>query len=474
MPRNKREGNVGKQPPDVSDMLETVRLFIDREQLFVAGEKILVAVSGGADSLCLLSILQELRYELAVAHFDHRLRPESGREGQAVRKAAGKLRVPFLLGQGDVRRHAGRHRLTLEEAARDLRYGFLRKAAEQAGAKTVAAGHTMDDQAETVLLHLMRGTGVRGLGGMRPAAPFPLTDRTQRREDLRLARPLLCLTHAQTVAYCRQTGWTPAEDSSNRDTTYTRNRIRRDVLPLLAEYNPSIVEKIFTLSGIARDQNDYLESVAAEIWDSSGSELEPGLVRIPVAVMQSAPRAVQQALVRHAIREAAGSLHDLAFRHVQQVLTFLQSPTKSRKMDLAIGVDIAWENEWLVFRSLVRLPECPKWEGMEIPIPGTAIIRHPDWEIRSQWKEARESTGEDIPQNPWTAKFNPDRLHLPLVLHRRKLSERFHPSGMPGPVKLGNFLASHHMPFSDRDRWPLVCDTNGIGWIPGCRLRVGR
>jgi tRNA(Ile)-lysidine synthase len=473
MPRKKREGNVGKQPPDVSDMLDTVGLFIDREQLFVAGAKILVAVSGGADSLCLLSILQELGYELAVAHFDHRLRPESAREAQAVREAAGKLGVPFLLGQGDVRRHAGRRRWSLEEAARDLRYGFLRKAAVQAGVKNVATGHTMDDQAETVLMHLVRGSGVRGLGGMRPAASFPLPDHTQQREDLRLARPLLCLTHAQTVAYCRKTGWTPVEDTSNRDTTYTRNRIRRDVLPLLAQYNPSIVEKIFTLSGIARDQNDYLESVAAAIWASSGSELAPGLVRMPVAVMQAAPRAVQQVLVRRAIQETAGSLKDLAFRHVEQVLTFLQSPTKSRKMDLAIGVDIAWENEWLVFRLPVRIPKRPEWEGMEIPVPGTATIHHPDWEIRSQWIEARGPAGEDTPRNPWTAQCDPDSLHLPLVLRRRKRSERFHPSGMPSPVKLGDFLASHHMPFSERDRWPLVCDTNGIVWIPGFRLREG-
>jgi tRNA(Ile)-lysidine synthase len=473
MPQKRRAGNVGKHPPDVSEMLDTVRLFIDREQLFDPGMKILVAVSGGADSLCLLSVLRELGYVLAVAHFDHKLRPESGREAQAVREAAGKLGVPFLLGQGDVRRHARQCRLTLEEAARELRYGFLRKAAEQAGSKIVAAGHTMDDQAETVLFHLVRGSGVRGLGGMRPAAPFPLPDRAHSREDLCLVRPLLCLTHAQTVAYCRQTGWTPAEDSSNRDTTYTRNRIRLDLLPLLEQYNPTIVEKIFNLSVIARDQNDYFESVAAAIWASSGSELEPGLVRIPVEVIQSAPRALQQTLVRHAIQEAAGDIQDLAFRHVQQVMTFLQSPTKSRKMDLAIGVDIAWEKEWLVFRSPVRLPKRPEWEGMEIPIPGIAIIHHPEWEIHSQWIEAMESDGEDTPRNPWTAHFDPDRLNMPLVLRRRKRSERFHPSGMPGPIKLGNFLSSHHMPFSERDRWPLVCDTNGIIWIPGFRLREG-
>ena len=185
------------------------------------------------------------------------------------------------------------------------------------------------------------------------------------------------------------------------------------------------------------------------------------------------PPAIQQALARRAVREAAGGLRDLAYRHVRQVLAFVRHPTKSRRMDLAIGVDISMENEWLVFRSPGRLAPFPEWEGRVIPVPGTATLSHPDWEIHSRWMEPPEAAAEDAARTPWRARIDPDQLHPPLIVRRRKHSESFHPSGMPGPVRLGDFLASHHMAFSERDRWPLLCDAEGVVWIPGYRLREG-
>jgi tRNA(Ile)-lysidine synthase len=454
-----------------STVPETVQRFIDREKIFDSQGKIVAAVSGGADSLCLLIVLKELGYPLIVAHFDHRLRADSGRDVEAVRSAAERLAVPFVLGQGDVRGHAGRKRLTLEEAARELRYDFLLHAAQAGGASTVAAGHTMDDQAETVLMHLVRGTGLRGLGGMRPVAPYPGTDRDPARGKIRLARPLLCRTHAQTAAYCRQTGWIPCEDPSNRDSTYTRNRIRRELIPLLEGYNGSITERLADLSTIARDQNDFLEGAAEKIWSAAGCELEPGLVRIPVEAMRSAPPAVQQALARHAILQVTQCVRDLAYRHVRRIMEFARTPTASRRMDLALGVEVSLENEWLVFCAPDRLAAVPEWEGWEIPVPGNQNIRHPDWNIVTTIVKAPGLP--DPARDPWTARIDPDRIHPPLNLRRKKSSDRFFPAGMPGPVKLNDFLSAQHIPFRQRDRWPLVCDTEGIIWIPGYRLKQG-
>ncbi len=456
-----------------SDVPEIVKRYIDQEGVFEPREKILAAVSGGADSLCLVIVLKALGYPLHIAHFDHRLRPDSARDAQTVRNAAERLGIPFTLGQGDVRKHAEGGRLTLEEAARDLRYDFLFHAAKEAGASAVATGHTMNDQAETVLMHLVRGTGLRGLGGMRPVAPFPGTPEDPPRGKIRLARPLLCLTHAQTIEYCRLTGWIPVEDPSNQDSTFARNRIRRELLPFLERYNGSIVDGLSNLSKIAREQNDFLEGIADGIWSKSACELEPGLVRIPLEAMRSSPPAVQQALARRAILEATGSVQDLAYRHVIRVLEFVRTPTASRRMDLALGVEVALEYDWLVFRTPSRLAAVPEWEGKQIPVPGNLSIHHPDWEIISILSDDSNAPEAGQPQDPWTARIDPDRIHPPVILRRRKPSDRFFPYGMPGLVKLNDFLASHHLALSERDRWPLVCDAEGIIWIPGFRLKEG-
>jgi tRNA(Ile)-lysidine synthase len=457
----------------MSEVAETVRRFIEREHLFESREKILAAVSGGADSLCLLILLRELGYPLQVAHFDHQLRPDSGRDAEVVRSAAGRLSVPFTLGQGDVRGHARRNRLTLEEAARVLRYDFLFRTAKAAGAGSVATGHTMNDQAETVLLHLVRGTGVKGLGGMRPVAVFPRSGQDPALAKIRLVRPLLCLTHAEAVAFCRKAGGIPVEDPGNQDPAYTRNNIRRELLPFLEKYNTSIVEGLSSLAGIARGQNDFVEGAAEKIWLETAHEVEPGLVRLPVEAMRSAPPAVQQALARRAVFEAARTLEDLAGRHVTKVVEFVRRPTASRRMDLALGVAVSMENDWLVFCAPGRRPAVPDWEGRELPIPGSLTIRHPDWQILTTVFPESSAAEEDPARDPWTVRIDPVRIRPPIILRRRKSGEKFFPSGMPGLVKLNDFLASHHMALSERDCWPLICDTDGIIWIPGFRAREG-
>jgi tRNA(Ile)-lysidine synthase len=465
-----KEGNRMKKPAEVPQIVER---FIRKKNLLEPGGKVLAAVSGGADSLCLLLVLKELGYGLRVAHFDHALRPESAGEAEFVRRASERLGVPLTPGQGDVRGHAERRRLTIEEAARDLRYDFLLRAGREAGAAAVATGHTMNDQAETVLMNLVRGSGMRGLGGIRPVADFPRRRETAGAGNLRLVRPLLCLTHAQTAEFCRRAGWTPLEDPSNQDTTFTRNKIRHEWIPLLEKYNESFVKGLFRLSDIAQAQEDFIEMTADGIWNRSAESVGPGWVRIPRTVFREAPAALQQALVRRAIRETAGDLTDLAYRHVVRVMEFLDLPTASRRMDLALGVEVSLENEWLVFRSPARIPISSDWEEVELPFPGWISIHAPDWRFEILEEvggcRAKPQSGPD----PWAVWIDPDCIRPPLILRKRKPGDIFLPSGMENPVKVSDFLASHHLPLSERDRWPLVCDAEGIIWIPGLRAKKG-
>jgi tRNA(Ile)-lysidine synthase len=457
-----------------SDIPEIVGNYIRRISMLEPREKILAAVSGGADSLCLLLVLQRLGYSVHVAHFDHRLRPESGRDADTVRRAAERLGLPFKLGQGDVTEHAGRNRMTLEEAARDLRYDFLFQTAKEAGLTTVATGHTMDDQAETVLMHLIRGTGLKGFGGIRPEGKVPTRAGNTFDTSVRIVRPLLCLTHAQTGGYCAHEGWTPIEDPTNRDTVFTRNRIRRELIPLLEQYNPSIVDALARFAEVARAQDEYLEQCAGRLWDQSAGELAPGLLRYPLDSFRREPLAVRQALLRRAVWQLTGTLEDLAFRQVDRVLDFVQTPSGQPRMDLALGVEVAVERDWLVFRQHADLSAPPEWEAVEIPCPGSLAIHHPEWRIVTTLKDSSDPALAGEPEaNLWIARIEADRIRPPLILRKRKTGDKFHPEGMPGPVSLNEFLSSHHLPFSERDHWPLVCDADGIIWVPGYRLKNG-
>ncbi|MBN2085034.1 MAG: tRNA lysidine(34) synthetase TilS [Anaerolineales bacterium] len=456
-----------------SDVPEIVERFIRRHGLFDPREKILAAVSGGADSLCLLLVLHQLGYALHIGHFDHGLRPESGRDADAVRRAAERLGLPFSLGQGDVREHAGRNRMTMEEAARDLRYAFLLQTAKQAGLTAVATGHTMDDQAETVLMHLIRGSGLKGLGGIRPAGRIPVRGDKPVDAAICVVRPLLCLTHAQTAGYCAQADWTPLEDSTNQDTGFTRNKIRRELIPRLEEYNASIVDALSRFAEVARAQDDFLEQAAAKLWDQSAGELAPGLLRYPLESFRNEPLAVRQALLRRAVMRLTGTLEDLAFDQVDRVLDFVQDVSGPSRMDLALGVDVEVEKEWLVLRFQADLPAAPEWEALELPCPGSLSIHHPEWKFVLSETDRSELSDPEPDTDRWTVRIDADRIRLPLTIRKRKTGDKFHPLGMAAPQSLNDFLSSHHLTFSERDHWPLVCDADGIIWIPGYRLKNG-
>ena len=211
---------------------------------------VLAGVSGGPDSLCLLDILHTAGYRVIVAHFNHQMRPEASQEADSVSVRAGRLGLPFVSDCADVRAYAEAHGLSLEEAARMLRYEFLFAAARQHAAQAVAVGHTADDQVETVLMHFLRGAGLSGLKGMEYRMLLPVFDR-----QIPLVRPLLSLWRADTESYCREHALVPHYDASNADQAFFRNRLRHTLLPELEKYNPRFKESV--LRSAQALQGDY-------------------------------------------------------------------------------------------------------------------------------------------------------------------------------------------------------------------------
>ena len=212
-------------------MLDHIQSTLERDCQILPDKQILVGVSGGADSLCLLDILIRLGYPVLVAHFNHLLRPEASDDARAVEGIADMLKVPLVLGEGSANDYAQEHNLSIEESARNLRYRFLFKRAEIHDAKAVAVAHNADDQVETVLMHLLRGAGLDGLTGMPyRALPNPWS------ETIPLVRPLLGIWRTEIETYCTERELNPVIDRSNIDTTFFRNRLRHELIPELDTY----------------------------------------------------------------------------------------------------------------------------------------------------------------------------------------------------------------------------------------------
>jgi len=240
---------------------DKIEAFIAKHNMFPENARILCAVSGGADSMCLLHYLAKTRPGRVVcAHFDHNLRgAQSQRDAQFVRETAKALGVEFTLGSGDVKRHSAESGKGIEEAAREMRYEFLQSAAREYGCDVVATAHNAEDNAETVIMNIARGTGLKGLCGIPPVRG-------------NIVRPLLCVTRAEIEEYLRENELEHVEDSTNASDDYARNRVRHHVLPVLREQNPAFAENILSMTELVRSDEDFLDSVAQEFIDGHVTE----------------------------------------------------------------------------------------------------------------------------------------------------------------------------------------------------------
>ena len=450
-----------------------VRRFIREHQLWGPGEHVLVGVSGGPDSTCLLLALaalrSSLRFELSAAYFDHRLRGSraAAREQRFVLNLAETLAVPLRCGTGDVRSHAQSRRLSLEEAARELRYRFLAQAARARGCSSVAVGHTQDDQTETVLLHLVRGSGLRGLAAMAPSAPWPIPAigrRVAGREAPRLVRPLLGLSRKDTEGCCRETGLAPLQDPSNRSRTHLRNRIRGELLPLLRRYNPRVDDALLRLAAAASADIELLEALATKAL--AGQPAADGAVRLARGRLAAQPIALQRHAVRLAAARLLGDARGLSDRHVRAVLRANAGPTGA-KLDLARGLRAEVTRNTIVLttrppRPVGALPE----REVVLPVPGT--IRFGTWRLQAQLLKRRPTDLSSL-SDPRTAFLDADACGARLWLRRRRPGDRFQPLGLPRPKKLQDFFVDAHVPRAERDAVPLLCGEQGIAWVVGQR-----
>ncbi len=474
----------------MSDLLAYVRGAIERERLAQPGDLLVVGVSGGPDSLCLLHLLRALGAELGlglhVAHLDHMIRSdESAGEAHYVAELARAWGLPATVEQADVPALARERRLNLHAAARAARYAFLARVAQAQGARAVAVAHHANDQAETVLLHLLRGAGSEGLRGMRPAVEWQEwaaagDDRGSRIEDsgaqlvsaildprssipvpARLIRPLLGAERAAIEAYCAEQGLAPRQDPSNDDLAATRNRIRHDLLPRLIEYNPHIVAALGRTAAISADEHDALAAALADAWPRLAEERADG-----ISFGGHAWRELHPALQRAALRRAYarfGTGATLGFEHAEQARA-LAAGGVGRRLELPGGVALE-----VGYGGSLSLGAPPPADAPQLPGELAALPEQGALALAGGWSivVARGPAGAGEP-GPWRLRIDAGRLDGPLLARRRRPGDRLS-LGAPGHKRVQDIFVDAKVPRALRAAWPLIGTPAALVWVAGLR-----
>lgn len=456
-------------------MLHKVRQTIQRFGMLNPGDHVIVAVSGGADSVALLQALTllspEYKLNVTVAHLNHGLRgDESDGEEKLVRRLSADRGIPFFSRRVDLLTlKTGRQRgHSLEEIGRQERYAFFSSLAAEVGATRIALGHHREDQAETVLMNLIRGSGLEGLKGIPPV------------RDGRLIRPLFEVGREEILAFLEAEGIPWIEDGSNRQDFYLRNRIRHQLLPLLKEYNPRIVSSLERMSRIARREDACLKETVGKIlarWKIP-SALRDGAVTLPIPDFLELPEAIQYRVLKTLLARLVPPPFRVSAAHVEAVRGLIRGGGGSNLACLPGRVLVKREAGRLTFFPTVgESGSAPQSVSAgrrvdpfsyAVEIPGLIEIREVGRVVKTAFADREEIESDGGIRK--AAYFDLERISPPLVIRNRREGDRFQPLGMAGTKKLKAYFIDEKIPREQRDLIPLLADDHSVLWIAGLRL----
>ncbi|MFZ1133927.1 MAG: tRNA lysidine(34) synthetase TilS [Candidatus Korobacteraceae bacterium] len=439
-------------------MRDQVLHYIRERNLLRAGDRVAVAVSGGADSVALLRVLLDLRAELGivltVAHFNHQLRAaESDGDEQFVAELARNLELPFLAGRADVSEHATTRKLSLEQAARDLRYRWLHQLAVQENLNAVATGHTLDDQAETVLMKFLRGAGTRGLGSIRPILML---------EHVPVVRPMLETPRADVEYYLVSLNQPWREDHTNSDTRMTRNRVRHQLLPLLErDFNPNIRQLLSETADVALAEEDFWQPYVAALvshWHQKvrGMRLQEsagagaGFLSAGVAVQR---RALMQFLEWHGIKAD--------FHHIEEVRRCALGEAPSA--NLPRGWRANRDGDWLQLIPPASATDEPTADGgyeYVLPIPGRTLISEAGVTVQATIVHTEAAALE----SPGTL-LRAAVVGSELTFRNWHAGDRFRPAHSASEEKLKRLFSKKRIPAEQRPLWPVALSGGQLVWV---------
>ncbi len=441
--------------------LSAVETAIRHYHMLDEGDTILVGVSGGPDSVALLHSLVALgpkwSLQLVIAHLNHQLRGAiADHEAAFVGRMAKGLGIRCEIGSKNVAKYAIEHRLSLQEAARIVRYGFYDKVAAKYSASKIALGHHADDNAESILMRLLRGTGPLGLAGIHPV------------RHGRIIRPLISLTRKDILGFLELGGFEYMRDRSNLDTKYLRNRIRHELLPHLKErYNPNTICALNRLASILRDEEDFWGQEVRRTLQDLISDRTPDRLSLMCRGLSDLHPALLRRVVRQAVLSLKGDLKRLGHVHVEAVARLIAAPSPSGRIDLPQGIRVVRDRQEINF-SLSPIEESASFE-YRIACTQTTFIR----EI-GIFLKLSVCDGSDVPHPKnyplTTALFDLAAVTFPLKVRNFKRGDRFKPLGLVGSQKVKTFFINQKVPRSKRLRCPILLSGGRIIWVGGYRI----
>ncbi len=452
-------------------MTENIESILKDECGLVKERPIIVGVSGGPDSLCLMETLRQAGYFIIIAHFNHQLRLESSQDARMVEKTAARLMVSCHIDGADVRAHAEREKLSLEEAARNLRYHFLFKLARERNAQAVAVGHTADDQVETILMHFVRGSALNGLKGMSYRSVIKTFD-----SQIPVVRPLLNLWREDTVVYCAANGLRPHYDSSNDSIDFHRNRIRHLLIPNLETYNPKFRETILRMSQSLKGDYALLMELLESAWQKTVVEANQNSIIFDSDLLAQCSVGLQRNLIKQAMLTISPKV-DVTYAILERAVQVINNPDQFSRVDLKGGLRVFREtNQVYVCTLNAELPfnlwpQLVGKESMPILIPAQV-------ELAGGWKFYAEHWGLPVlareqaanNEDPFQVWLDVKDMSKLFKLRIRRAGDQFVPFGMGGHTqKLSDFFVNAKVPQRAREHWPLLCIGDEIAWVPGYR-----
>jgi tRNA(Ile)-lysidine synthase len=450
--------------------LDRIRETIRRHGMLIGGETVVVAVSGGPDSTALVhamtALAREMRWSLQVAHLDHGLRREAADDAAFVATMSQALGLEYRAESADARSRATREGLSVEDAARRLRYEFLTRIAKDVGATAIATGHTLDDQAETVLLRLLRGSGLDGLAGIPPV---------RQSDGIRVVRPLLEVTRDEVLAYLNEIGAGWREDSTNQNREILRNRIRLVLLPALEGYNRDVRRTLARVAALLRDEAEVLRSLAAPGIAETLSG-DSGSVRVSRASFARLPAALQRRALRAAVERVRGNLRGVRFVHIEGARQLVLDGEVGAWLPLPGGVRVTRVSEGAEVAVGVpaRTPSLYR-----LSVPGDVVALDFGLHVSAD-TVAGDRLHAEVMQNHMpltTLMMDADVISGGLVIRGPKPGDRFAPLGMGGRTKaIADYLRDEGVPRHRRPLTPILATAEDvIVWVVGMRAsEIGR
>lgn len=430
-----------------------VKKFIDDNNLISKGDSIVIGVSGGPDSLCLLNVLYSLKDEynltLIVAHVNHNLRKEAKFEADFVEKVASNLGLKFFLADVDIEKMVKEQKKSCEEVAREYRYNFFTRVLKENSADKIAVAHNLNDNAETILMNIIRGTGAYGLKGIRD-------------KNNNIIRPLLNTSREEIEKYCHENNLTPMIDKTNFETLYTRNKIRNKILPLICEINPDALSSITRLGNILDEEDEfiseYIDKIYREIIIASKN------IKIDKNKFLTLHKGIQRRVLRKAILEFRGDLIDITYKSLENAISTINTAQNGSIIKVARDVKIFVNYDVLEFFD--KIEKNIEFE-YELNVPGKTYIRELDIMINAEVKNAGEV--EDFTKISTKKFFDIEKTGKKLYVRNRRFGDSFLPNGLNGTKKLKDFFSDLKIPTYERDRIPILTNKNDIIWVMGFR-----